>query len=605
MQLTSKSIIIFISLILIISTVSLLFINNEDNIIDLKNENRDNTDPEFSDKNIHSEGYNGIYYLHDDLPEHGQDIGNTHDVGDLLRIQPHGNEERYCAKWVQFDFDEHVFGEKTNDESFTVESVYYHIWWKSANEKATIGIDVHGQYNSHTDSFIPISKKNAVSINEGNGYWLTTNTHSVSYFEKDIHSMTVKLVSYDELPSVYSSLNHYSFIILNLEDNITLKNRDKDYDGLNDYDELFVYFTNPEDPDTDNDGLSDFEEIENGKDGFITNPNYADMDNDEILDGVDPNPLKTNYVIKNNDWIVEKKERFEYKNLLLNSNLIVKNGGKLVIESSTIKMNQMGEQKRIRVQKGGVLEIKNSRLITDDPDHWYGKSLDTEHWHDECTFEVLGKVILRNNFLDYGSMIYIRNSNESIIENNQIHHYYYGIFCSYSSPTISGNEILPFIGNGIFLWHSSPEIRSTFIQTYIGTGISCYYSSPVIIDSAIQAGSNDFYLSGNSHPIVSDTSFNSKLVHIDDDSSSILVGTFSVEGMSNPVANERMGKDDNNSALILTILISVSCVIFSVYLIVKRMVEIDHYPKSKKNGRGEKNRSKKAKLRPKNSWKKR
>jgi len=53
-----------------------------------------------------------------------------------------------------------------------------------------------------------------------------------------------------------------------LEDNQTLKSYDRDDDKLNDFDELFVYYTNPFDNDTDNDGYSDFEESDDG-----TNPN--------------------------------------------------------------------------------------------------------------------------------------------------------------------------------------------------------------------------------------------------------------------------------------------------------------------------------------------
>lgn len=44
-------------------------------------------------------------------------------------------------------------------------------------------------------------------------------------------------------------------------DNMELKNKDTDGDGLSDWDELFIYETSPFLEDTDGDGLSDFEEI--------------------------------------------------------------------------------------------------------------------------------------------------------------------------------------------------------------------------------------------------------------------------------------------------------------------------------------------------------
>lgn len=63
-------------------------------------------------------------------------------------------------------------------------------------------------------------------------------------------------------------------------------NPDTDGDGLNDYDELFVYGTNPLAADSDGDGMSDKVEIELGCD-----PWNEDTDGDGILDGEDPAPL--------------------------------------------------------------------------------------------------------------------------------------------------------------------------------------------------------------------------------------------------------------------------------------------------------------------------
>ena len=45
-----------------------------------------------------------------------------------------------------------------------------------------------------------------------------------------------------------------------------LKNKDTDGDGLNDYDELYIYGTSPYLPDSDSDGLTDKQEIESGTD---------------------------------------------------------------------------------------------------------------------------------------------------------------------------------------------------------------------------------------------------------------------------------------------------------------------------------------------------
>lgn len=45
-----------------------------------------------------------------------------------------------------------------------------------------------------------------------------------------------------------------------------LRTQDTDHDGLNDYDELYVYHTSPYLPDSDSDGYSDKQEIESGND---------------------------------------------------------------------------------------------------------------------------------------------------------------------------------------------------------------------------------------------------------------------------------------------------------------------------------------------------
>ena len=58
---------------------------------------------------------------------------------------------------------------------------------------------------------------------------------------------------------------------------------DEDGDGLSNYDEIYVYYTNESDADTDGDGLSDYDEI------FIyfTDPRNFDTDGDSIYDGAE------------------------------------------------------------------------------------------------------------------------------------------------------------------------------------------------------------------------------------------------------------------------------------------------------------------------------
>lgn len=57
-----------------------------------------------------------------------------------------------------------------------------------------------------------------------------------------------------------------AFVIFNLPSNETLQSLDSDNDTINDFDELFVYYTNPYHADTDNDGYTDGYEISEGSD---------------------------------------------------------------------------------------------------------------------------------------------------------------------------------------------------------------------------------------------------------------------------------------------------------------------------------------------------
>jgi outer membrane protein OmpA-like peptidoglycan-associated protein/opacity protein-like surface antigen len=66
-------------------------------------------------------------------------------------------------------------------------------------------------------------------------------------------------------------------------------NPDTDGDGLNDGEEVRIYFTNPLNPDTDGDGLSDGDEVRLHK----TDPNKADTDGDGLSDGDEINKYNT------------------------------------------------------------------------------------------------------------------------------------------------------------------------------------------------------------------------------------------------------------------------------------------------------------------------
>ncbi|NLB69118.1 MAG: OmpA family protein [Lentisphaerae bacterium] len=64
---------------------------------------------------------------------------------------------------------------------------------------------------------------------------------------------------------------------------------DSDGDGLTDYEELYIYGTDPNNPDTDGDGLTDYEEVKI----YGTDPLNPDTDGDGLTDGEEVKKYKT------------------------------------------------------------------------------------------------------------------------------------------------------------------------------------------------------------------------------------------------------------------------------------------------------------------------
>ncbi len=96
-----------------------------------------------------------------------------------------------------------------------------------------------------------------------------------------------------------------------------LQQRDSDGDEVNDYDEIYVYETNPLEPDTDEDGLNDYDEIfEHG-----TDPLVADSDEDGLSDGDEVNVYNTDPLAPDTDedGLTDGEEVNEYETDPLNA----------------------------------------------------------------------------------------------------------------------------------------------------------------------------------------------------------------------------------------------------------------------------------------------
>jgi hypothetical protein len=204
----------------------------------------------------------GIYYLRDNDPL------NWSDVGSLLKEIPTENELTQCGMFVNFHYAEPGNYIETN----TIYNIYYRFWQKRDNEGIyEIGYSTSAEHSAPCNEYLVVDTKDYIC--ELNDYRLKQvmqiTDPDIAVFEGDeIYNFTIK--SFGPNPNILCNPDQYSFIILNLEDNETLLTYDRDGDYLNDFEELYVYYTNPFDSDTDNDGYSDYVECNSE-----TNPNDA------------------------------------------------------------------------------------------------------------------------------------------------------------------------------------------------------------------------------------------------------------------------------------------------------------------------------------------
>ncbi|KYK29618.1 hypothetical protein AYK20_05090 [Thermoplasmatales archaeon SG8-52-1] len=205
---------------------------------------------------------NGIYYMRDDDPL------NYQDEGSLLRELPQEEEVTSCGYFILFHFAE----KDDYFDNLAIYNIYYHLWQKTPEipiegEIFDLGYYTSSDHNTYMNESITINTSENVAI--VNNYRLVqamqfTDSDIANFDSEGIYNFTIKLVG--NSPKIRTYPNQYSFIILNLEDNATLKSYDRDGDYLNDFEELFIFYTNPYDIDTDDDGISDYFEYLMGTD---------------------------------------------------------------------------------------------------------------------------------------------------------------------------------------------------------------------------------------------------------------------------------------------------------------------------------------------------
>jgi len=208
----------------------------------------------------------GIYYMR------GYDPKDIPDIGSLLRAQPEENEHTVCGMFVNFHFVQEGNYSGINE----INNIYYHFWQKSEFLfDFLLGYSTSSLHTAGFNESIYINLNDYIC--EVNNYLLLRAMQytdpEIAVFEDDeIYEFTVKY--FGSNPNILCNPDQYSFLILNLEDNDTLIQYDRDHDLLSDYIELFEYYTNPFDMDTDNDGATDYDEVMGDLFGFTSsNPN--------------------------------------------------------------------------------------------------------------------------------------------------------------------------------------------------------------------------------------------------------------------------------------------------------------------------------------------
>jgi hypothetical protein len=183
-------------------------------------------------------------------------------------------DDIYCSQWFEAHFDEDA-----NYTTHNISRLYCHIWATASMgdvNNIKYGWGITGNYGDFEHLYDSRNSTNEPQINESAHYMLfiydnASFNYQVNGSEK-VWNTTFFFQPYinSRAPQLISYYNQKSFCIVYTQPttNATLATMDSDGDNLTDYEEMFVYFTDPYDNNTDDDFLNDYSEAQIGLKGY-------------------------------------------------------------------------------------------------------------------------------------------------------------------------------------------------------------------------------------------------------------------------------------------------------------------------------------------------
>lgn len=230
-------------------------------------------------------GHNSYTVNKKDTMHHDQSsAANRNDTGFVvLDNYTNKHEEIYCGGYFTTWYDE-----KLTVKPGTIQNIYYHLWWNVSGYPGniiSIGYNKSRDYVGYEDWIQDFSFHTQDEVSKVRTYAsYETGPPGLDYYIFSLNTRLFDIIDFNFTDNdifefapivgkgsgvvILGNKSICSFLIFNVPSNATLNASyaDSDLDGLSDWTELYVSYTNPFLADTDNDGQTDWNETQTGSD---------------------------------------------------------------------------------------------------------------------------------------------------------------------------------------------------------------------------------------------------------------------------------------------------------------------------------------------------